>query len=91
MDVFPDGFVDGCLGGELVNLVISPIPYYLDNGRAAPLYLSAGIVNLPPERLVMLLLDDCKNLCGCLVASFLSCYFDLLKQMVFFGTGARAL
>jgi hypothetical protein len=35
----------------------------------------------------MLLLDDCQNLCGCLVASFLSCYFNSLKQMLFLVPG----
>ncbi len=59
MDVSPDGFVDGCLGGELVDVVVLSIPWYLESGRAAPLDLSTGVVNLPPERLVLLSLNDC--------------------------------
>ncbi len=58
MDVHPNGFVDGGLVGVFIDLVVAPVPWYLVGGWTAPLHLSAGIINLPPEGLVMLPLDD---------------------------------
>ena len=69
----------GCLGGVLINEIVSPIPWYLDGGRAFSFYLSTSAVDPTPEGPVLLPFDDRQFYNGCLVPSVLSCHFNSLQ------------
>jgi hypothetical protein len=46
-------------------VIFSPVPWYLDGGKAFSFYFPTGVINPPPEGPILLPFDDCQYLICC--------------------------
>ncbi len=49
VNICPNGFVDGGLVGVFIDVIFTPVSWYLDGGWTAPLHLTTSVIYLPPE------------------------------------------